>query len=109
MLAFLLSLQVQSRQTPQILLADCFVDSSPSSDTLAIVICCVGPPIGLRLNIANYHIFDGSRQTWDFPRDVGLKATPCLRKMLEDSFRLVGFHTLRHHIVDVHDHRGTQL
>jgi hypothetical protein len=109
MLTFLLSFQVQSSQTPQILLANCFVNCGASSDTLAIVVCCVCPPIGFRLNIADYHILDGSGQSWDLPRDIRFKATPSLRKVLENRFCLVGFNSFRHHIVNVHYHRGTQL
>ena len=103
-LSLLLCLQIQPRQSTKVLLADSFVDSSSAANTLSIVVRGIGPPISLGLDIADDHILNRYGQAWDLPRDIGLPAAPCLTQMLQDGLRLVCFHTLRHHVVNVFNH-----
>ena len=49
----------------------------------------VGPPVSFGLDVAQNHVLDGQRETWDFPGDVRFPATPCLAQMLQDGSRFV--------------------
>ena len=102
MLPLLLSLQVKPRQPAQILLAYCLVYGGSPPDSLSIVVCGVGPPISFRFDVSDYHVFDRLWQAWNFPRYVGLPTSPRFTEMLQNCLGFVGFHTIRHHIVDVH-------
>ena len=51
MLSFMLGFEIQTRQSPQVLLADRFIDSGTSPDTFSIEIRSVGPPISLALHV----------------------------------------------------------
>ena len=100
-LSLLLSLQVEPRQTPQVLLAHCLVDGGASSDSLAVVVRSVGPPISLGLHVSQDHVLDGCGEAGHLPRDVGLPAAPRLGQVLQDGPRLVLFDSFRHHVQDV--------
>lgn len=56
MLALLLSLQVQSRQPSQVLLAHGLVDGGAAADALAVVVRRVGPPVRLHFDVAQDHV-----------------------------------------------------
>ena len=60
-----------------------------STDSLAIVMGCVGPPISFGLDISQNHVFNGQRQSRHFPRDVGLPTTPRFAQMLQNRSRFV--------------------
>lgn len=63
MLTLLLGLQVETGQAPEVLLADGLVDGGASSDSLAVVVSRVGPPVGLGLHVAQDHALDGLGQS----------------------------------------------
>ena len=63
MLPLLLGLEVESRQSAEVLLADGLVDGGAAPDALAVVVCRVGPPVGLHLHVPQDHVFHGGRQT----------------------------------------------
>lgn len=62
MLSLLLSLQVQTSQSPQVLFAHRFVHSGSTADTLPVVVGRVGPPVCFGLYVAEDHVLDGSGQ-----------------------------------------------
>jgi hypothetical protein len=51
-LPLLLSFQPQAGQSAEILLANRLIHSSATLDTLSVVVCDVGPPVRLGLDIA---------------------------------------------------------
>lgn len=59
MLSFLLSLQVQACQPPQVLLAHRLVHSGATADTLTVVVSGVGPPVSFGLDVAEDHVLNG--------------------------------------------------
>ncbi len=109
MLPLLLSLQVKTSETAQILFAYCLVNSCTSSNSLSIIVCGIGPPVGLSFDISENHVLNGCRKTRDFPRNVSFPAPPSLTKMLQNGLSLIGFYTLRHHVIDIHDYRSSKL
>lgn len=74
MLPFLLSLQIQSGQSAQVLLTNGFVDSGPSADTLSIVVSCVRPPISFHLDVSENHVLNRCGQAWHLEKGNGLKS-----------------------------------
>lgn len=64
-LSLLLSLQVQTGQSPQVLLAHCLVHSGSTADSLTVVVGCVGPPVSFSLDVAQDHVLNGSGQAWN--------------------------------------------
>lgn len=64
MLSLLLSFQVQTSQSSQVLLAHGLVHSRSTTDSLTIVVGGVGPPVGFSLYVAQDHVLDGSREAW---------------------------------------------
>jgi len=61
-LSFLLGFQVKSCQSPQVLLTHGLVDGGASSDSLAVVVGGVRPPISFRFHVAKNHVFDRGRE-----------------------------------------------
>lgn len=59
-LSLLLSLQVKTSQSSQVLLAHRLVHSSSAADSLTIVVGGVGPPVSFGLHVAQDHVLDGS-------------------------------------------------
>ena len=108
-LSFLLSFQVESRKSSEILFAYRLVDSCSSSYSFPVVIGCVGPPISLRLNISYDHILNRSRQPRYLPRNISFPASPSLTEMLQYRLGLVCFDSIGHHVIDVHDYCGPQF
>ena len=74
MLPLLLCLQVQSRQTAQVLLAHCFIHSGSAADSLAVVVSRVGPPVRLGFDVAQDHVLNGGRQTWHLCETVNVQS-----------------------------------
>ena len=64
MLSLLLSLQVQTGQPAQVLLAHRLVHGGSAADSLTVVVSSVGPPVGFRLHVAQDHVLNGSGQAW---------------------------------------------
>mmetsp|Transcript_13659 Transcript_13659/g.18096 ORF Transcript_13659/g.18096 Transcript_13659/m.18096 type:complete len:218 (-) Transcript_13659:2714-3367(-) len=69
----------------------------------------VGPPVRLRLDVPQDHVFDRRGQPGHFPGDVGFPAAPGFRQVLEDGPGFVALDALRHHVEDVVHHSGAQL
>ena len=69
MLAFLLSLQVETGETTKVLLDDGLVDGSSTADTLTDVVCDRDPPVSLALDVRQDDVLDGGGHTRDLPRD----------------------------------------
>ncbi len=63
MLSFLLGFQIQSSETPQVLLTHGLVHSCTSSDTLAVVVSRVRPPISFSFHVSEDHVLNWDRQT----------------------------------------------
>lgn len=97
-------LQVQTSQTPKILLDDCFVNGCASTNTLTIVVCRICPPISLGFHVTqdpkmntlskyylriNLHVLNWSRQIRHFPWDIGFPTTPGFTQMLQNDSSLV--------------------
>lgn len=61
-LPLLLSFQVETSQSSQVLLTHGLVHSRSTADSLTIVVGGVGPPIGFSLHVAQDHVLDGSRE-----------------------------------------------
>lgn len=57
-LSFLFSFKEQTGESTHILLTDCFVYCSSSSDPFSIEISCIGPPVSLTLHIPQDHILN---------------------------------------------------
>ena len=57
-LSFLLSFQIESGQSPQILFANCLVHCCSTSDSFSIEVSGVCPPIGFGLDITNDHVLN---------------------------------------------------
>lgn len=72
MLALLLSLEVQARESAEVLSADSLVHGGTSPDALSVVVCNIGPPVSLLLDVAQDHVLDGSWQPRHLPWDVRL-------------------------------------
>lgn len=73
MLSLLLSFQVKTCQSPQVLLAHCFVHSGSAADSLTVVVGCVCPPVSFGLDIAQDHVLNGSGQAWHLRQRKRLK------------------------------------
>ena len=108
-LTLLLSLEPETSQTTEILLDDRLIDSTTPLDSLSVVLSNVGPPVSLGLDVTEDHILDGGGHTGNLPRNVGLPATECLRKMRKNHSGLVLLNPLRHHIQNVMHDAGTQF
>lgn len=108
-LSLLFSLQIQASQSSKILLANCFVDGCATTNSLAIVVSGVRPPIRLHLDVTKNHVLDRDGQAWHLPWNVGLPASPCLRQMLKNRSGLVLLDAFWHHVNDVVHNRGSQL
>lgn len=63
MLTFLFGLQVESSQTTEILLAHSFVHGGATTNTFAVVMSGVRPPVGLHFDVPQDHVLDGDRQS----------------------------------------------
>ena len=50
-LPFLLTFKVEAGKTTQVFLANSFVNSRTSSDSLTVIVGSVGPPVGLGFDI----------------------------------------------------------
>lgn len=72
-LSLLLSFQVQTGQSAQVLLAHCLVYSGSTTDSLTVVVGRVGPPVSFGLHVAQDHVLNGSRQAWHLKRWGGKK------------------------------------
>ena len=103
-LSFLFRFEIESRQTTEILLADRLIDGGAASNSLAIIMRRIRPPIGLRFHVAKDHVFDGKRQSGNFPRDIGFPAAPRFAQMLQNGSRFVLLDSLRHHIQNIVHH-----
>ena len=77
-LSLLLRLQVQPRESSQVLLAYGLVNGGPAADALPIIISSVRPPVSLRLHVTQYHVLNGRWQSRHLPWYVGLPAAPRL-------------------------------
>ena len=51
---------------------------------LPVVMCRVGPPVCLHLDVAQDHVLDGRRQPRHLPGDVGLPAAEGFGQVLKD-------------------------
>ena len=109
MLTLLLCLQIQPGQSSQILLANCLIDCGSSSNSLAIVMSSICPPIGLHLDITQDHVLNGNRQSGNFPWNICLPASPSLRQMLQNGPSFVLFDSLGHHVYNIVHNGSTQL
>ena len=69
MLPLLLSLQVESGEAAQVLLADSLVHSGASPDSLTVVVSRVSPPISFGFHVAENHILNWSGKAWDLGRN----------------------------------------
>ena len=67
------------------------------------------PPIGLALYVTEDDVFDWCWQTWYFPWDITLPASPSFRKMLKNSIDFVLLDPFWHHIHQVGHDRGSQF
>ena len=61
-LPFLLSLEVETGQPAQVLLAHRLVHGGTAADSLPVVVGGVGPPVSLGLDVAEDHVLDGCGQ-----------------------------------------------
>ena len=104
MLSFLFRFEIESRQSTEILLADRLIDGGAASNSLAIIMRRIRPPIGFRFHVAKDHVFDGKRQSGNFPRDIGFPAAPRFTQMLQNGSRFVLLDSLRHHIQNIVHH-----
>ena len=77
-LPLLLCLQPQAGQPTQVLLAGGLVHSGTTANSLSVVVCGIGPPVSLGLDIPQDHVLNGGWQSRDLPRDVCLPAAPGL-------------------------------
>lgn len=64
MLPLLLSFQVQTGQSAQVLLAHRLVYSGATTDSLTVVVGGVSPPVSFGLDVAQDHVLNGSGQAW---------------------------------------------
>ena len=108
-LALLLCLQPEASETAEILLHNCFIDSTTTLDSFTVVVRNIRPPIGLGLDVAKNHVFNWSRHAWHLPWDICLPAAECLAQMAENDPGLVLFHSRWHHIKNIMHDRGSQL
>mmetsp|Transcript_3343 Transcript_3343/g.8103 ORF Transcript_3343/g.8103 Transcript_3343/m.8103 type:complete len:350 (-) Transcript_3343:723-1772(-) len=108
-LSFLLCFEPQSGKTTEVFLAYCLVDGGTTANAFPVVVRSIGPPISLRLDIAQYHVLHRSRKTRDLPWNIRLPAAPRFGQVLQDGPGFVGLHTLWHHINDVMHYCGTQF
>lgn len=109
MLTFLLSFQVKSCQSSQVLLANSLINRGTPADTLPVVMSRIGPPIRLHLHVPQNHVFNRNRQSRYFPGNVCLPAPPRLGEVLQDRPSLVLLDALRHHVDNVVHDRGSQF
>ena len=107
-LTLLLRLQVETSQTSKILLAHRLVHCGSTTNTLAVVVRCVRPPISLCLHVAQNHVLDRCRQSRHLPRDVGLPAAPGFTQVLQDCPCFVLLDAFRHHVQNVMHHLHIQ-
>ena len=63
-LSLLLSFQVQTSQSSQVLLTHGLVHGGSATDSLPVVVGRVGPPISFGLHIAQDHVLNWSGQAW---------------------------------------------
>ena len=63
-LPLLLSLEVETGQPAQVLLAHRLVHGGAAADPLTVVVGRVGPPVSLGLDVAEDHVLDWRRQAW---------------------------------------------
>ena len=66
-LALLLGLEVETGETPKVLLDDGLVDGGTAADTLTVIVRDGAPPIGLALDVPQNDVLDGGRHTRDLP------------------------------------------
>lgn len=104
MLPFLFIFQCQSCQSTQILLTDCFINSSSSFNSLPIIISCISPPVRFLLDILLDQSFNRSRHTGNFPGSIRFPTSPCFCKMLHYSFLVFCSYSFRHSVVYISYH-----
>ena len=109
MLSFLLRFQIQSSQSPQILLTNSFVHSRAASDSLSVIMRRVCPPISFRLDVSQNHVFNRGRQSRYLPRYVRFPASPSFAQVLQNHSRFILFDAFRHHVKDVMHNSRAQL
>ena len=63
MLPLLFSLQVETSKTTKVLLTDCLVHGGSSSNSLSVIVSCVGPPVCLGLDVTEDHVLNWNRET----------------------------------------------
>ena len=75
MLSLLLGLQVESSETTEVLLADSLVNRRSTTDSLAVVVGRVRPPISFRLHKSENHVLNWYRQAGDLSEDRTVSCT----------------------------------
>ena len=65
MLSLLLSFKIKPSEATQIFLTDSFIHSGPTANTFSVVMSSVCPPVSLSFDVAQNHIFNSSRKTWN--------------------------------------------
>jgi len=108
-LSLLLTLEIETRESAEVLLTNCLIDCGTPPDSLAIVVGSIGPPVCLGFNIPEDHVFYSCRQSRNFPWNICFPASPGLAEVLEDSLGLVCLNSLRHHVVNIHNDCCSQL
>ena len=81
-LPLLFGLKPQTCQPAEVLLAHSFVNGGATAYTLSVVVRHRRPPVRFALDKSQNHILNWRWQPGDLPRDVGLPASPSLRKVL---------------------------
>ena len=100
-LPLLLGLEIKTSQAAQVFLAYSFVNCCTSSDSFSIVVSGICPPISLCLNVANNHVLNCHRKSWNLPGDISFPATPRLTQMLQNRLCLVCLDSFWHHVTDI--------
>lgn len=65
MLSLLLSFKIKPSEATQIFLTDSFIHSGPAANTFPVVMSGVCPPVSLGFDVAQNHILNSSRKTWN--------------------------------------------
>ena len=108
-LSFMLTFKIKTGKSSKIFFAYSFVDSCTSTNTFSIKVSSVGPPISFAFYVTKNHVFNRSRQTRDFPRNVCFPATPGFTEMLNYSFSFICLDSFWHHILDVEKNGSTEF
>ena len=65
MLPLLLSFKIKPSEATQIFLTDSFIHSGSTANTFPVVMSSVCPPVSLGFDVAQNHILNSSRKTWN--------------------------------------------